>query len=64
MNEKPEEIEKVAMIFSQLGADESAAPVMAAQLLKRARQLAEEKGLARTEALQKLLDQVVEARQQ
>ena len=64
MNDLPEdEVCKIAKIFVNLGALEEQANVMSAQLLKRASQLAEERGISKVEAAEYLLKQVVEARQ-
>jgi len=57
------EIAKVAGIFENLGADDSQSRVMAAQLLKRAAQIAEARQISKLEALETLLKQVIEARQ-
>ncbi len=57
------EVANVARIFINLGADEAQAKVMAAQLLKRAEQIAEERGISKVEATETLLKQVIEARQ-
>jgi len=57
-----DEVEKVARIFVNLGADGSPAKVMAAQLLKRAEQIAAERGISKIEATETLLKQVIEAR--
>jgi hypothetical protein len=56
------ELEQVARIFVNLGAPEAQAQVMAAQLLKRAAQIAEERQISKIEATETLLKQVVEAR--
>ena len=56
------ELEKLAQIFARLGAPPTQARVMAAQLLKRAEQLAAERGIARETALKDLLDVVVKGR--
>ena len=55
--------EKVAELFVRMGASNEQADVMAAQLLKRAEQIAAERGISKAEALQSLLKKVVEARQ-
>jgi len=57
-----EELSQVAEIFKRLGAEEAAAIVMAKQLLKRARQIAQDREIPYLTALQGLLQQVVEAR--
>ena len=51
-----EEIENVAKLFKNLGAEEKQAEIMAKQLLKRAEQLAKERKSSKTEELQKLLE--------
>jgi len=51
-----EEIEDVAKLFKNLGAEEKQAEIMAKQLLKRADQLARERNSSKTEELQKLLE--------
>lgn len=64
MNDLPEDdLAKIARIFVNLGAPEEQAKVMSAQLLKRADQIAEERGISKLEATESLLKQVVEARQ-
>lgn len=56
------ELEGVARIFVNLGADSEQAKVMAAQLLKRASQIAQERGVSKVEATETLLKQVIQAR--
>lgn len=56
------EIKEVAQLFIQLGATSEQATVMASQLLKRAEQLAHERGISKIAALEDLLKHVVEAR--
>lgn len=58
-----DDVESLAVLFVRMGAVESQARVMAAQLLKRAGQLAEARGISKLEASEKLLRQVVQARQ-
>lgn len=55
-------LEMLTAAFANLGATPEQAPVMAAQLLKRARQVAEERGSSETEALAELLAKVVAGR--
>ncbi|MDQ8206165.1 hypothetical protein QEH52_01495 [Coraliomargarita sp. SDUM461003] len=55
---------ELTQIFINLGAAEDSAEVMARQLLKRAGQIAEERGISKVEATETLLKQVFEARQQ
>lgn len=57
------QLDQVAALFIRLGADAARADVMARQLLKRAKQIAEQRGVSELEALKNLLKQVVEARQ-
>lgn len=57
------EVVEIARIFVNLGAPETQAKVMAAQFLKRAEQIAEERGFSKVEATENLLKQVIEARQ-
>lgn len=56
------ELEQLTALCRRLGADEAQAATMAAQLLKRADQLAAERGLTRESALAYLLDLVVKGR--
>lgn len=56
-------LEQVASIFINLGAERSQAKLMAKQLLKRAKQIADERNITEPEALENLLKQVIEARQ-
>ena len=50
------EIEQVARVFRNMGADEQAAKRMAGQLVKRAEQKAEENKTSKISELQKLLE--------
>ncbi|MEO6004062.1 MAG: hypothetical protein ABIZ04_14230 [Opitutus sp.] len=56
------ELEQLSSLCLRLGADAKQAPVMAAQLLKRADQLALDRGIDRTQALQYLIELVVKGR--
>lgn len=56
------ELEQLTEACVRLGADRAQAEVMAAQLLKRAAQLAAERGLTREAALAHLLNVVVRGR--
>ncbi|HAV14326.1 MAG TPA: hypothetical protein DCX06_12660 [Opitutae bacterium] len=56
------ELEGVTRIFINLGARDEQAEVMAAQLLKRAGQIAEERKISKVEAAETLLKQVIQAR--
>ncbi|PXA04866.1 hypothetical protein DDZ13_02570 [Coraliomargarita sinensis] len=56
-------LDQVASLFLRLGADRSQADLMARQLLKRAKQIADEREITELEALENLLKQVIEARQ-
>ena len=51
-----DKIPEVAQIFVNLGASEKNAQVMAKQLIKRAKQIAEEKKTSKITELQKLLE--------
>lgn len=62
-SENDREMLQISKIFVNLGADEKQAEVMASQLLKRADQIAVERGISKVEAAENLLKQVVEARQ-
>ncbi|MGJ8650386.1 MAG: hypothetical protein ACSHX4_08500 [Opitutaceae bacterium] len=55
-------LDGVTQLFVNLGADAAQAKVMAAQLLKRAAQIAEERKISLVEATETLLKQVVQAR--
>ena len=54
------ELEQLAQLCERLGAPAAQARKMAAQLLKRADQVAVERGLTHAAALQQLLDWVVQ----
>lgn len=56
------EIDQVAAVFINLGATEAQARTMAAQVLKRADQLAQEREIDRLEALQYLLQVAIAGR--
>lgn len=56
------EVEKLALLCERLGATAAQARTMAAQLLKRAEQIASERGVTREVALKGLLDVVVKGR--
>lgn len=58
-----DEVTQVAELFRRMGAAEAQAMVMARQLLKRARQIAEEKNITEVDATQTLLRKVIQARQ-
>lgn len=58
-----DELSGVCRIFVKLGANEKQAEIMAKQLLKRAEQISEERGMDRVEALQSLLQAAVSGRQ-
>jgi hypothetical protein len=64
MSDLPDQnVARVAQIFMNLGAPEAQAKVMAAQLLKRASQIAQERNISEVEAVETLLKQVIAARQ-
>ena len=56
------EHEQLTQLCERLGAPKAQAQTMAAQLLKRAEQLAAERGVAREAALARLLELVVKGR--
>ena len=56
------EVEQMTALCRQLGASAEQAPIMAAQLLKRADQLAVDRGIERTAALSYLVELVMKAR--
>jgi hypothetical protein len=56
------ELEQLAALCTRLGASPAQATTMAAQLLKRADQLAIERGIERTAALSYLVELVMKAR--
>lgn len=58
----PTDLERVTEVCTRLGASPAQAATMAAQLLKRADQLATERGVSRVEALAQLLQLVVKGR--
>lgn len=55
-------LEQVAALFKRFGAEGAQANVMASQLLKRSKQIAQERNISELEALETLLKQVIEAR--
>ena len=56
------ELEQIAQLCERLGASPAQASTMAAQLLKRAVQLSEERAITREAALASLLDVLVKGR--
>jgi hypothetical protein len=56
------ELEQLTALCERLGAPPAQARTMAAQLIKRADQIAAERGIARAEAMKGLLDVVVKGR--
>jgi hypothetical protein len=56
------ELDQLAALCRRLGADPAQASTMAAQLLKRADQLAVDRGIERTAALNYLIELVVKGR--
>lgn len=63
MEDVDPQLDAIGALFINMGASESQAKVMAAQLLKRAGQIAAERQLSEVEAVEILLRQVIEARQ-
>lgn len=58
-----EEFSKLVALCQKLGSSEDQAKRMARQLIKRADQWVEERGMDRVEAMQRLLELVVSGRQ-
>lgn len=58
-----DEVEQVSTMLQQMGASEAQARVMAGQLLKRAAQIAEERGIKKVAALAELLQLVRSGRE-
>jgi hypothetical protein len=56
------ELEQLTQLCERLGAPRAQAEMMAAQLLKRAEQIAASRGGTREEALKRLLDLMVQGR--
>lgn len=56
------ELEQLTQLCERLGAAPAQAATMAAQLLKRAEQIATERGISREEALRGLIEVVVKGR--
>lgn len=61
-NSEDRTLDQVCTLFIQWGAAPDQAKTMGRQLLKRAAQIAEERGISQLEATESLLKQVVEAR--
>jgi hypothetical protein len=59
---REEDEEALVRAFEHLGAASKQAEVMAKQLLKRAVQVSEERGISREEALEELLQKIISAR--
>lgn len=57
-----QELVQIKTLFSRLGASDVASDVMARQLVKRADQWVEERGINRVEAMRQLLELVVTGR--
>jgi hypothetical protein len=61
MNEQ-QQLSAVTTLLENLGATPESAPVMANQLVKRARQIAAQESISEADSLQRLLDKIVAAR--
>ncbi len=61
MNSK-QELSQISELFGRLGASKVQSQVMAKQLVKRADQWVEERGISRVEAMRQLLELVVSGR--
>jgi len=62
-DEATETLLGVTRLFINMGAEPQQAEIMASQLIKRAHQIAHERGITVVEASENLLKQVLEARQ-
>jgi hypothetical protein len=62
MERDEEHLELIQSLFLKMGAPEKQAHTMACQLLKRAQQIAQERGITLVEAVEMLLKRVIEAR--
>lgn len=62
METEQEQLNMIRALFSKMGASEEQAKVMALQLLKRANQIASDRGISMVESVEILLKQVIEAR--
>ncbi len=56
------EQEQLEKLCQRMGADGEQARVMAAQLIKRSRQIAVERGIERTEAMRELIELLIKGR--
>ena len=63
MQDENNHLELIQSFFSKMGASEKQAHTMASQLLKRSRQIAEEHKITQVEAVEILLNSIVEARE-
>jgi hypothetical protein len=62
MDWRVEDEDALIKAFEHLGAELPQAKIMASQLLKRAVQVAEERGISQEEALEELLQKIITAR--
>lgn len=63
METEKEQLEMVKSLFIKMGASKEQAQVMGSQLLKRAEQISREHEITTIKAVEKLLNQIVQARQ-
>lgn len=56
-------IEAVKSLFSKMGASKEQANIMVSQLLKRAEQISREREITKFEAVEALLKQIIQARE-
>lgn len=61
MNDDEKHLELIEGLFLKMGSTEKQSRIMAAQLLKRAQQIADEREMTLVEAVEGLLKQIVEA---
>jgi hypothetical protein len=64
MEDEARQLQVIESLFSRMGAPDGQAKTMAAQLLKRAGQIALDRNISIVEAVEILLKQVVEAQRQ
>ncbi|MEM1222695.1 MAG: hypothetical protein AAGH40_08015 [Verrucomicrobiota bacterium] len=57
-----EDLPKIVLLFERLGASQVQSEIMAKQLLKRADQMAAQRGISKVQAVEMLLKKVIEAR--
>jgi len=61
MEDTEQQLKLIESLFLKMGAPEERVQIMASQLLKRARQIADEHGITLVESVEGLLKQVLDA---